>query len=938
MPDKCASMDRPMSSLHRSMVGKALLCASLVASAAGVRAQVVVRQDFDGPEVTWRDGRGNPGYRIVAHQRTGEGAHAGAGCEFFQFLSAKTGTYAYLIHDLAPARVIAELKPTLWVRSDRSGIQLLARVVFPRSTNPQTGLADSALVAGTSYTRTNSWEQLRIEDLPKLAAAQARVLRGEFKRDVDTREAFVDRLLLNIYTGAGQTRLWIDDLEISGFVGEAALPGLQTPGSAQISHQPGQPQEVVPPGAPAARREAPQLSGAVLLVGGRPFFPRAIEFQGEPLMLLKRLGFNTIRLRTIPSDELLAEITSSGMWLICPPPMPAGLDTPGADAAPLADIPAELDCVLAWDLGEGLTGRELDAVKRWAEQVRRADKLSRPIICGASAELRKYSAPGGVDVLLLDRFTPSTSFELSAYRRWLRERPRFARHGTPVWSTVPTETAVTLASQMAGLSGGKTASLLAGTEQTRLVAYTALGSGARALIFASHAPLTSQDADTRWRAAQLELLNLELELIEPWIAGGSLTTTVTSTDHEIQAAVLQVGGAYMVLPTWSGKAAQYVPGHSLATGELSFVVPGVPETMSAYEVWPGGMRKLRAVRVAGGVSVSVDDFGLTSLVLLAQDLMGDITRRTAAAGDRAARITIEMAKTKVQIDTDVRARIAVKAKAKTLDRVDQVLKTAQTELEAAEGALARGDATEAFRRAQFSLRNARAMERDSWLAGTARLGTPVTSPYAVMFATLPQHFALLENIEASRRAANLLPEGNFEDVGRAINVGWKHYQHPPEGVLADAQLSDKHCQGKHSLRLSATPIDPEAPPEQIETPPAWITCPPQRVEPGTLVRLHGRVLVQRPIKGSPDGLLIIDSWGGEALALRMNEAPDWQEFTAYRVAEASRPLTVTIALTGLGEAWIDDVSVEPIAPRSAGARGGVLPTSPSAARGLPFTR
>ena len=98
---------------------------------------------------------------------------------------------------------------------------------------------------------------------------------------------------------------------------------------------------------------------------------------------------------------------------------------------------------------------------------------------------------------------------------------------------------------------------------------------------------------------QLELLNLELELIEPWIASGTLTSYVNSTDHEIHTAVLQAAGTYMVLPIWRGKHAQYVPGHSMATADISFVVPGVPETIQAYEVWPGGMRKVRSERTAG---------------------------------------------------------------------------------------------------------------------------------------------------------------------------------------------------------------------------------------------------------------------------------------------------------------------------------------------------
>jgi len=935
----------PLAAVHRFLVRMAILWASLGTLSALARAQVVVRQDFDGPEPSWRVGRGGPDYQVLNHERTNEGARSGAGCEFFRFMSGANGTYVHLVHDLAPARVIAELRPSLWVRSDRPGIQLRARVVFPRSINPATNLPDSVLVAGASYTKVASWEQLRLDDLPTLAAAQARVLRAELKRDVDTREAFVDRLVLNLYTGVGQTLLWVDDMEVAGFVGEAAVPAAQTPATTPVSlanPQSPPPQELIPPGPRAAPREGPKLNGSVLLVGGRPIFPRAIEYQGEPLPFLKQRGFNALRLRTLPATALLADASRNGLWLICPPPMPPGLDAPSADAAPLPDIGPEFDCVLAWDLGEGLTGRELDAVKRWAEQIRRADKLGRPIICGASAELRAYSAPGRADILVLDRFTPSTSFELTDYRRWLHERPRFARHGTPIWSTVPTEPAVNLVSQVAGLSAGQAPRILLGTEHTRLITYTALGAGARAILFASHAPLTSQDPDTRWRCNQLELLNLELELMEPWIAGGTLTTSVTSTDSEVHAAVLQTAGAYMLLPVWSGKGAQFVPGQTTATGEMTFVVPGVPETISAYEAWPGGMRPLRTKRVTGGVAVTADDFGITSMILLAQDLLGETTRRTAAAGDRGARLLVEMAHTKLQIDTEVRPRLASYVKTKSLTRGDQLLKNAQSELTSAEASLGVGNVTETVRHAQFALRNLRAMERDYWTAGVTKLATPVASPYAVTFATLPQHYALMANVDGARRMANQLPEGNFEDLGRAINAGWKHYQHPPEGVREDAELSQvKRYEGKHCLRLAATAIDPEFPPDQIETPPGWITSPPINVEPGTLLRLRGRVLIPTPIKGSPDGLLILDSLGGEALAERVTHAPEWKEFTAYRVADATRSFTLTFALTGLGEVWIDDVTIEPIIPRGTAPAAGIgsgPPVNPAAGRRFPFFR
>ena len=105
-----------------------------------------------------------------------------------------------------------------------------------------------------------------------------------------------------------------------------------------------------------------------------------------------------------------------------------------------------------------------------------------------------------------------------------------------------------------------------------------------------------------------------------------------------------------------------------------------------------------------------------------------------------------------------------------------------------------------------------------------------------------------------------------------------------------------------------------------------------------LLRLHGRVLVPTPIKGSPDGLLIIDSLGGEPLADRIVHAPEWKEFTAYRVADGSRTLSITFALSGLGEVWIDDLTVEPIAPRDPAARPPNRLLDPAALRRLPLFR
>ena len=102
------------------------------------------------------------------------------------------------------------------VSPDRTGLQLLARVVLPRSRDPQTGGPMTVLLRGDVYDRSGLWQQLTIREADQLLERQVRVLRSQFGPDVDAREAYADLLVVNAYGGTGVTNLWIDDLELRG--------------------------------------------------------------------------------------------------------------------------------------------------------------------------------------------------------------------------------------------------------------------------------------------------------------------------------------------------------------------------------------------------------------------------------------------------------------------------------------------------------------------------------------------------------------------------------------------------------------------------------------------------------------------------------------------------------------------------------------------------
>ena len=68
------------------------------------------------------------------------------------------------------------------------------------------------------YIATNRWQQLQITDLPRMLAGQVRILRSQLAMNVDGREAYISRVLLNLYGGPGVTNVWTDDLEVFGHV------------------------------------------------------------------------------------------------------------------------------------------------------------------------------------------------------------------------------------------------------------------------------------------------------------------------------------------------------------------------------------------------------------------------------------------------------------------------------------------------------------------------------------------------------------------------------------------------------------------------------------------------------------------------------------------------------------------------------------------------
>ena len=873
------------------------LAAILFALGLGARAEAQIRDSFESPQPSWRLAEADCGVRVLAQQRTFRDAHSGNGCEFLR-LAVGNGTYVHISHSVGKAPVIAELAPSIWVKADKPHIQMMLRVVLPRNVDRASGKPLTTLLRGDMYTDVGNWQQLRVPDPATLFARETIALRTQFGKDVDAREAYIDLVVLNVYSSPGNVDLWIDDLEIQGFIpteDAAGNPLVQKPTERT------DPQQQME--SPLDDRSGSVLMGSILTANGRPFMPRMIQHHGEPLEWLASLGFNAVKLNASPTPADLREAERLDLWLFAPPPY---LE-PGEQLGP------QYDRVLAWSLGAHLTDRDLTSTRMLADEIRQFDpRRHRPTVCGADSDFDAYSRQTGI--MLFDQPLAGTSFELGSYRQWLQIRSRLGRPGTPFWATVWTQPSPKLSEQLILFSQGSPPADDIDPDQLRLQAYSALAAGARGLLFASHAPLSIDTPTATQRTDTLKLLNYELRALEPWIAGGSIVEEMSTADPHVRVSIWQTERSRLLLLTQHVAAQQYVVGPA-PRSQVTVVVPGVQVSERAYQITPGGLKQIRGVHGSGGMRVTVDSPGLATAVVITQDplVLHHLNKTLSERQRQVAQIRHDVAARRLNQTIDIEKKLQLRSE--PVPEAAQWLKDAQSNLEQARRLFEANDYSSVHTFAGKAEESLAKVRRGYWEKTASAFPSPASSPCVSSFTTLPLHWAFAERMSRLHWGPNVLAGGDMESLEQLTATGWRNQRRLPDGVQSDVSLSLQSPHGgRTALRIAAWATDPANGPTFVERPPVWITSNAVPVRQGQVARIHGWVFVPRPILGSQEGLLVFDSIGGPELGERLSVTRGWREFSLYRAVPQNGELTVTFALTGLGEAWIDDVAVQLLDP------------------------
>lgn len=854
------------------------------------------RDGFEQGTISWRTGVADAPYQETLHRLDNKIAHTGGRSENVQLI-AKPGTHIYYWYSIPKAEVVDDLKVSVWVKANRPGIRLAARVVLPQERNAKNlDQPVTALLTGDAYAQTGEWQQLWIRDIKKEVTGQSILMQGELNRKINIDGAYLDQLQLNLYSGPGEHQVWIDDIEINPV----------------ISTSPGHNRSTTPANTASIRNNSPvvELTRNKLVVNKQNFFLRGIRYTDVgSLKNLREYGFNTLWVDSKIPEATLTAATKEGFWLV--PELRPPLLTSNSLREEMDRFP-RTDQVLAWQLsgGTGLTSEQVDVVTKSLRGSRTQGQIYSGSVWNG---YRQYSQQ--LEMIGVHRWPLMTTLNPTDYRDWLVSRTRLAQPDVFFWTWVQTHVPEHTRLLLQGVEKSKSAPDMGPNPgQIRLMAYLALSAGYRGLGFWADETLNDERLG-KARKLELALLNLQFNLLEPYLATIQDVQWIKTVDPRIHAAILRCDGGFVILPIWTGAGNQFVLGPSHVK-HLQIVIPGVPIDAQVYEVVPGDLRTIHHRRAAGGIEVSIPDFAVCTALLCSNDAnaIGKIQQQAQQTARLAAQWAYDAAReelTTVEVIHD-------KLKAQGLDRPydHQLREQAYKQLEISFKAFNRGNLADhrlSYEASQKSGEYIRQLMRNHWDYTVKGLSSPVSSAYTLSYYSLPKYYEWLKVINQSQMTGNLLRDGDCETPAGAPPAGWTIKKDTQDDVkLTEMRVAESPHEGNQCWKLSIMPKDANYAPDALERTYLVVSSPTVSLPAGTNVKLSGWYRIPEPIRASADGLLIYDSSGGEGLGIRLYRSPAWKKIEVFRKVPASGQISLSIALTGLGNVYFDDLKIEAI--------------------------
>ena len=825
---------------------------------------------------------------------------------------------------------------------NHAGAVIALRVAFPGFTDPKTRRTLTTLIPGDRDRTTGKWRTMSVELTPGQLRDHIRNMSGRFRRAARTEKttamasAVVQSVVVAIIPPTGTLDAGFAELRYG-------------PRPAKVSRKTNS--TIIRAGYQKDVKHPVTFRLDRLLVDGYPFFPRMVAWHREKPSELRAAGYNLVWIPRYNDTELIRSLRRAGLWITANPPAESSV----AGKKAQHQFGADTRPILFWNVGTRIPASARKRLIDWTGKIQQADeRYGRPILGDVAGDERVLSRH--ISLMGLSRHVLHTGFSFKRYRNFLVQKRRLARPGTFVWTWIQTE-------PRANANGKLTDDnpLSVEPEQIRLQVYAALAAGCRGIGYWKTTSLDSKRPGAEERRLMIAQLNLELDLLSPWLTSGTvaqhsgfvvqnrdsdrisrrriegagrnsstrrslqnartdLIERIKKQPGELEATMIRSPHGTLLLPVWYGEDAQFTPGKMVANN-ARIVVHGISESASAYEITTTGVRSLTRKRVTGGVEVTIPRFDQTSAIILTADrrTIAQLKERAGKMAPASARLFVRLSAAKLKRVRAVNEQLA-KLGVRQPD-APQLLHQAGLHVAAASSALEAKSYQSARREAENGMQLLRILQRAHWNDAVRSLPAPVATPYAVCFQSLPAHYRLLAsygNSKANERG-NLLPTGDFEDFDKMTVEGWKHTQNSHPALRAVAELYPKGKRGQYSLRLVAAPIPGKEVPVYLSRPVVTVRTPSINVRKGQIVRISGWANVTTAITGHPNGAMLYDSIGGQTRAMRWNAKTGWRRFTLLREAKESGPMRVTLVLHGMGEVRFDDLRIDLYRPKEKAA-------------------
>lgn len=863
-------------------------------------AQLVDPLDAYPPR--WRLAGSDCDARVVRQDHDPNGGLAGGGCETLT-LRFGHGTRATLEYRLEPTRVINELTARVYVRSQQPGVTIGLRVRFPRLLDPETGQSLAVILPGASYRELGAWQQIGIGMIEQPLRLKTYALRQTHGPAADLGDPFVDAVVLNAYTGPGETTLGIDQLTVDGMVPLVSMRSLAAEAAAERRTSPGEGMPAFSMAATGQRQRVPRAafpSGQVT---------RILQHNGEPLDWLKSLGFDAVLLPKPVDRSILSEAIRTGMKIYAPP-----LSAPDPALVPL------LEPLAGHYLGTSLSLTRLPQVSAGAERLAAWPEVwQRPLIAAPVEAIRRYATIA--DGLVFDLPAPIRGLAATEEIALLRDSPSGPGLAGVDVVGIRADVPAGLSSQLDGISGAIGAPR--GNDlfwhPIWLQVARALQSAPRAILFRSDHPLTGGRMEDQSRSIALSYVNRYLDAVGGMIAAGKPGSELKSTGPAYQVGRVSFPGGHLVIAT------SRVQQRGLAlAGDGDVLRIDLPEDQASPIPWRLShftAERLSVQRSRGTAYVELVSPDLVETIVLANDPLagGRLARTLVDLGERAATDRLQLSREGLE---RIRAdwQLAVTSRiVPAVGTTPELLRAAEQSLRDAEPMLRSGDAGSALRMVRrgdaWALRAQWQLHAD--LSPGRAHDLLVSCPPLLSAGGLATQVMWWPLMSDEPWGDNRLIGGSLDSADLLGDAGWVVGKRPDApagsesevGIVAGPQVEGTGC-----LLATVTATTPRNLPGGYAGTTLQIRSPAVRFEPKTAIRIDARIRTLG-FGGSDQGVLVYDSIAGPELGVLVRATPQWQTVRLYRQTLDDAEVTVRFELIGAGEVAIDDVQIRAWSPR-----------------------